>query len=107
LPVPIRSLLSSQRRLTSRAICCPRGRSGSQARGSRTPHPRSLVSVTESPASSWAGDAKLAGIAVEEPQPDHLRFRLDIREASTVHVDGDKLAIEVWNPGRGVRRITR
>lgn len=58
-------------------------------------------------ASSWAGDAKLAGIAVEEPQPDHLRFRLDIREASTVHVDGDKLAIEVWNPGRGVRRITR
>ena len=58
-------------------------------------------------ASSWAGDAKLAGIAVEEPRPDHVRFRLDIREASTVRVDGDKLVIDVWNPGRGVRRITR
>jgi hypothetical protein len=47
--VPIRSLLSSQRLLTSRAIYCPRGRPGGPAPGSRTRHPRPLVSVIESP----------------------------------------------------------
>ena len=60
-----------------------------------------------SEASSWPGDAKLAGVAIEEPHPEHLRFRLDLREASTVHVEGNKLVIDVWTPDRGVRRITR
>jgi hypothetical protein len=58
-------------------------------------------------ASSWGGDAKLAGIAVEEADPGHLRFRLDIREASTVRVEGDALVIDVWTPDGGVRRIVR
>jgi hypothetical protein len=58
-------------------------------------------------ASSWPGDAKLAGVAIEQPDPDHLRFRLDLREVSTVHVDQNKLVIDVWTPDRGVRRITR
>jgi hypothetical protein len=57
--------------------------------------------------SAWAGDAKLAGVAVPEPHPDHQRFRLDIREASTVRVDGKQLVIEVWTPGADVRTITR
>ena len=60
-----------------------------------------------SEAASWPGDAKLAGVAIEEPRPEHLRFRLDLREVSTVHVEGDKLVIDVWTPDGGVRRITR
>lgn len=59
----------------------------------------------------WHGDAKLSGIAEELPRPDSdaHHFRLDLREASTVELNEDrtKLVIEVWKPGRGVRRFTR
>jgi len=74
---------------------------------------------------AWSGDAKLAGIVEEitDPQrvraingygesaparPSHL-FRLDLREVSTVGLDDarEALVIEVWTPGRGVRRIAR
>ena len=63
---------------------------------------------------SWQGDAKLAGVAEElEPQefhgaPSH-RFRLDLREVSTVELSDDRkaLVIEVWTPERGVRTIRR
>jgi len=57
--------------------------------------------------SAWPGDAKLAGVAILEPHPDHHRFRLEIREASTVRVDGKHLVIEAWTPEAGVRTIKR
>jgi hypothetical protein len=57
--------------------------------------------------SAWVGDAKLAGVAVAVEHPDYQRFHLDIREASTVRVDGKQLIIEVWTPDTGVRTITR
>jgi hypothetical protein len=73
--------------------------------------------------SGWDGDAKLAGVAEEitdpqrvrainggkaPPGPSHL-FRLDLREVSTVGLDETRkaLAIDVWTPERGVRRIKR
>jgi hypothetical protein len=71
----------------------------------------------------WRGDAKLAGVAEEivdpggvreihgdeePPEPSH-RFRLDLREVSTVELDDERkaLVIEVWTPERGVRRMKR
>jgi hypothetical protein len=62
----------------------------------------------------WVGDAKLAGVAVEitdpEPtgEPSH-RFRLDLREVSTVGLDDARkhLVIDVWTPDKGVRTIKR
>lgn len=71
----------------------------------------------------WTGDAKLAGVVEEiadrkrilelngEAAADgesHL-FRLDLLEVSTVGLTDDRkaLAIEVWKPGEGVRRIER
>jgi hypothetical protein len=69
-----------------------------------------LHSASEDP-DVWVGDAKVAGVAKEtgsEPGKAH-RFRLDIREASTVGLDDarKKLVIEVWTPGGGVRRMER
>jgi hypothetical protein len=70
----------------------------------------------------WSGDAKLAGVAEEitDPAlvkklngegasgPSHL-FRLDLHEVSVVGLNEarDKLVIEVWRPGEGVRRMER
>ena len=70
---------------------------------------------------AWSGDAKLAGVAEEITDPGRVRaingaavgpshlFRLDLREVSTVGLDdsGKALAIDVWTPERGVRRIER
>jgi Pyridoxamine 5'-phosphate oxidase len=64
--------------------------------------------------SSWSGDAKLSGVAEEIPhsdgdgEPSH-RFRLDLREVSTVGLDEARkhLVIDVWTPDKGVRTITR
>jgi hypothetical protein len=73
---------------------------------------------------AWTGDAKLAGVAVEEADPDRVReliattdvppgpahvFRLDLREVSTVVLDpaAKGLRITVWTPGGGVRTIER
>ena len=70
----------------------------------------------------WSGDAKLAGLAVEEhdasriarvaggkapPGPMHL-FRLDLREVSAVRLNEDRTAldIDVWTPDGGVRRLS-
>jgi hypothetical protein len=80
-----------------------------------------LHSGTDEP-SDFKGDAKVAGVAEEitDPAlvekhngaaasgPSHL-FRLDLREVSVVGVDhaANKLVIEVWRPGEGVRRIER
>ena len=63
--------------------------------------------------SAWSGDAKLAGVAeeIQDPgngEPSH-RFRLDLREVSTVGLDDARkhLVIDVWTPDRGVRTIKR
>ncbi len=69
-----------------------------------------LHSASEDP-DVWTGDAKLAGIAEEvtdEPGESH-RFRLDLREVSTVGLDDARknLVIEVWTPDGGVRTIKR
>ena len=59
------------------------------------------------------GDAKVSGVAHEVPDhPDaatsHL-FRLDVDEVVLVslHPEGDRLVIESWRPGEGVRRVER
>src|SRR5918999_974671 len=59
----------------------------------------------------WKGDAKLAGVVEEisDPKRESHRFRLDLREVSTVGLDDERkaLVIEVWTPERGVREIKR
>ena len=74
----------------------------------------------------WEGDAKLSGRAEEltdpehrlavfrtrgsdPPSPDSHLFRLDIDAAATVGLNeaGDRLVIELWRPGEGVRRTER
>jgi hypothetical protein len=59
----------------------------------------------------WEGDAKVAGIAEELPSSDGKshRFRLDIREASTVGLNEarNRLVIEIWTQEGGLRRIER
>ena len=72
---------------------------------------------------AWAGDAKLAGRAVEvedpalkerfaggggQPGEAHL-FRVDVTELVHTRVGDppDHLVIELWQPGTGVRRIQR
>jgi hypothetical protein len=62
----------------------------------------------------WAGEAKLAGVAVDvdapaSPVAGARRFRVDITEAVLVHLndEGDQLIVESWHPGTGVRRLER
>jgi hypothetical protein len=74
-----------------------------------------LHSGSDDPA-DWNGDAKLAGVAEEieadggseSSDPSH-RFRLDLREVSTVGLNAARngLVIEVWTPDGGVRTIER
>jgi hypothetical protein len=65
------------------------------------------VDPPEGDESSWAGEAKVAGVAVEVPhgaapaQPSH-RFRIDLLEVVHTKVDGDALLITSWHAGRGV-----
>ena len=69
-----------------------------------------LHSASEDP-DVWTGDAKLAGTAEEVSRPgaDSHRFRLDLREVSTVGLDEARkfLIIEIWKPGEPVRTIRR
>ncbi|WUH98175.1 pyridoxamine 5'-phosphate oxidase family protein [Spirillospora sp. NBC_00431] len=67
------------------------------------------------------GDAKVAGFAIEitdpdekeayttggEPPGDFHAFRLDLREAVLTSVEGGRLIIRTWNPGKGVRTVRR
>ena len=62
----------------------------------------------------WAGEAKLAGTALEvdfptSPVTGGRRFRVDITEAVLTHLNdaGDQLVVESWHPGEGSRRIER
>jgi hypothetical protein len=59
----------------------------------------------------WGGDAKLAGRAVEVSNPgsDAQRFHADIIELSVVRLNEtcDRLVIELWKEGEGVRTMSR
>lgn len=64
--------------------------------------------------SSWIGDAKIAGRAVEVPNPTNPdeqshRFRIDISEVVTIRVGrpADHLVIESWHVARGLERTKR
>ncbi len=74
--------------------------------------------------SSWTGEAKVAGIAVEVGlevgaatrvatgaatghPPDSHRFRIDLTEVVHTRVEGDALLITSWHPGRGVQERRR
>ena len=69
-----------------------------------------LHSASEDP-DVWTGDAKVAGVAEEVPVLDGKshRFRLDVREASTVELDDERkhLVITIWTPDGGVRTLKR
>jgi pyridoxamine 5'-phosphate oxidase-like protein len=69
-----------------------------------------LHSASEDP-DVWTGDAKVAGVAEEVSSRDGKshRFRLDIREASTVELDDERkhLVISVWTPELGLRTFKR
>ena len=71
---------------------------------------------------TWPGDAKLAGRAVEVDDPALLErlgageqageahlFRVDVHEVVHIRVGApaDHLVIELWQQGRGVRRLQR
>lgn len=59
----------------------------------------------ESDPSAWAGEAKLAGRAVEIGEPaagEAHRFRLDITEVVLTRVAGNRLEITSWHADRGV-----
>lgn len=73
--------------------------------------------------SDWAGDAKLAGRAIEVRDPDLLAaigapdspdgspdlFEVDVTELVVTKVGdpADHLVIDTWHPGAGVVRLTR
>lgn len=62
---------------------------------------------------SWAGEAKIAGRAVEVVDEDRKdgshRFRVDITEVvlTALGASGDHLLIESWHPGRGLETLQR
>ena len=82
-----------------------------------------LHSGSGEPDSTWPGDAKLAGRAIEildeakvkdlngeaaKNDPSHL-FRLELHEISTVGLDEERthLIIDIWTPEHGLRQIKR
>jgi hypothetical protein len=59
---------------------------------------------------SWAGEAKISGVAVPMDSPDDShRFWIDIREAVLTRLNdaGTALVIESWHDGTGYRRRER
>jgi Pyridoxamine 5'-phosphate oxidase len=84
-----------------------------------------LHSGSDEPA-EWHGDAKVSGVAEEltdpegraalyrsrgmdPPSPESHLFRLDIEEAVFIGLNDarNRLVIELWKPGEGVRRTER
>lgn len=71
------------------------------------------VDPPEKEPTAWAGEAKVAGVAVEVPrEPDEThpgshRFQLRLTEVVHTTVDGDQLVITSWHPSRGVRERRR
>ena len=77
-----------------------------------------LHSPTEDPPddkpSGWAGEAKIAGRAImadfpDAPVPGASRVRIDIAEVVLIHLNdaGDRLIVDSWHEGRGLRRVER
>ncbi|HYR48753.1 MAG TPA: pyridoxamine 5'-phosphate oxidase [Candidatus Eisenbacteria bacterium] len=58
---------------------------------------------------SWTGDAKIAGRAIEVPEKEFKKFRIDITEVVLIRVGrpADHLVVESWHPGRGLIRRER
>ena len=54
-------------------------------------------------------DAKIAGRALEIPNQEHHKFRLDLHEASIVTLDDAKehLVIDIWTEAGGLKQIRR
>ena len=66
------------------------------------------VDPPEGKETSWAGEAKVAGRAVEVPSEDvSHRFRIDLDEVVHTGVDGNALRIRSWHRGRGVQERRR
>ena len=67
------------------------------------------------PDGSWAGEAKVSGIAVEVPVPEgyppgSARFRIDLTSVVHTGLSGDtppRLQIRLWRPGREVETMFR
>ena len=55
----------------------------------------------ESNPTSWLGEAKIAGVALETADESNL-FRIVMAEVVLTTVDGDHLTIRSWHPDRGV-----
>jgi len=78
-----------------------------------------IHSGSKDPDDGWAGDAKIAGTAIEDDEAKEARreqgeedyhlFRADITELVVVGLDEErtKMVIESWHPGRGVERRER
>jgi hypothetical protein len=63
---------------------------------------------------AWAGEAKLAGRAIEVDFPNPpvsggRRFKVDILEVVLTRLNdrADRLVVESWQPGRGRRLLER
>jgi hypothetical protein len=60
---------------------------------------------------SWPGEAKVAGLAVEEGRQDDGAhpFRLDLTEVVWTGLTDDRSALRIlsWHPGRGLQDRTR
>jgi hypothetical protein len=69
------------------------------------------VDPPERDESSWPGEAKVAGVAVEVPSDDPEdgahRFRIGLHEVVHTRVDGDALLITSWHVGGGVQQVRR
>jgi hypothetical protein len=60
--------------------------------------------------SGWGGEAKVAGVAVDDASEDGIdRFRIDLTEVVLTALGSppDHLVIELWRPGEGVVRFAR
>ncbi|MEZ5406575.1 MAG: hypothetical protein R2761_01030 [Acidimicrobiales bacterium] len=76
-------------------------------------HSHSVDPPDEDP-SAWAGEAKLAGVAIDDGsvgEGDEAAdaFRVDLREVvfTRVGTPADHLVISWWTPEQGLRRIER
>ncbi|MDP4505156.1 pyridoxamine 5'-phosphate oxidase family protein [Nonomuraea turcica] len=85
--------------------------------------PRMALHVTSrdpegSDPSTWEGDVKLAGRAVEiaradvpasfeTPEPGSHLFRIELTEVVWTRVEADELVLDTWREGVGVRQIRR
>ena len=88
-----------------------------KARDLRRDSRLALHSPTDDPSeedpSSWAGEAKVAGLGVEvtdaKRREEGQRFRVDVTEVVLTRVGepADHLVIESWHPGRGLERRRR